>query len=58
MLIISNTSSVVSSFQELSSAIKISMSSADLKNGSPCEQLNSVISQASVGNVASLKIIY
>ena len=55
MLIISNTSSVVSSFQELSSAIKISMSSADLKNGSPCEQLNSVISQASVGNVADLK---
>ena len=57
-LVISNTSSVVSSFQELSSAIKISMSSADLKNGSSCEQLNSVISQASVGNVASLKIFY
>ena len=55
MLIIKNTSSVVISFQELSSAIKISMSSADLKNGSPCEQLNSVISQASVGNVADLK---
>jgi hypothetical protein len=55
MLIISNTSSVVSAFQELSSAIKISMSSADLKNGSPCEQLNSVISQTSVGNVADLK---
>jgi hypothetical protein len=56
VLVISNTSSVVNSFQELSSAIKISMSSADLKNGSPCEQLNSVINQAAVGNVASLEI--
>ena len=55
VLVISNTSSVVNSFQELSSAIKISMSSADLKNGSPCEQLNSVINQAAVGNVASLE---
>jgi len=54
--VISNTSSVVNSFQELSSAIKISMNSADLKNGSPCEQLNSVINQAAVGNVASLEI--